>query len=445
MTMKTGQQYRESIRDDRASFLDGKRVPDATTDPLLAVSVDWIARTYDRHYSSDPAARNPMFDQPETAVDLQEQMDFLLAADSTAATTAGCMALRDVAPRLGAVRPEYQQRLERFLARCRDEDLRVAAATDDAGSLKVVSRTAEGVVLKGAKRHVIAASLVHELVVVPASAVKAGDADSAIACAVPVNTPGVKVVNITTAPRAEDDRHYPVSRERSIPDCLVLFDDVFVPNDRIFLNGEVEQSGALADALGIWDRARSAAALADEAELLLGMAQTIAEMNGVPDPAHIRDKLSSLAVWATMCRAGWEAALAHAATTATGMVVPSETYIYAMKSYGGTLYTEMTGYLHDISGALVLTCPTVADYDNEATHMYMEKYLRTMDGVTGEDRMKIFHLVRDMTADQYGGWAKVTNQMVGGGLYAQRMASLRNHDLVSAKARARAATVHEGS
>jgi 4-hydroxybutyryl-CoA dehydratase / vinylacetyl-CoA-Delta-isomerase len=443
MPMKTGEQYRASIRDDRASFLDGKRVADATADPLLRVSVDWIARTYDRHYSTDPAAFSPMYARPKTADELQAQMDFLIKSDTTAATTAGCMALRDVAPELGKLKPEYEKRLNAFLAECQAKDLRVASAVDDAGSLKIVRRTPEGVVLKGAKRHVVGASVVHELVVVPPGRVKADNADAAIACAVPVNSPNLKMVSITTAPRAEDDRHYPVSRERSIPDCMVLFDDVFVPNERIFLDGEIEQSGALADALGIWERALSAAALADEAEILLGLAQTIAEMNGVPDPAHIRDKLSGLAVWATMCRAGWEASLAHASTTATGMVVPSETYIYATKAYGGTLYNEMAGALHDISGALVLTCPTVADYDNEATHMYMEKYLRTMDGVTGEDRMKVFHLIRDMTADQYGGWAKVTNQMVGGGLYAQRLATLRTHDMVSAKARARAATVQD--
>jgi 4-hydroxybutyryl-CoA dehydratase/vinylacetyl-CoA-Delta-isomerase len=69
----------------------------------------------------------------------------------------------------------------------------------------------------------------------------------------------------------------------------------------------------------------------------------------------------------------------------------------------------------------------------------MEKYLRTMDGVTGEARMKVFHLVRDMSADQYGGWKKVTEQMIGGGLIAQRMNALDHYPLEEVKARARAA------
>src|SRR2546423_9490601 len=106
-------------------------------------------------------------------------------------------------------------------------------------------------------------------------------------------------------------------------------------------------------------------------------------------------------------------------------------------AYGRSLFNEMVGCLHDMSGALLLTCPSVADYENPETHEYMEKYLRTMEGVTGEARMKIFHVIRDLTADHYGGWAKITNPMGGGGLYAQRMAALRAYPSEAAKARAR--------
>src|SRR5688572_2706114 len=104
--MLTGEQYRQSIRDDRAAFLDGQRVADVTANPLLKVSVDWVARTYDRYYSTDRGVQNPMFDVPTTADELQQQMDFLISADFTGATTAGCMALRNVAPTLGKHRPE---------------------------------------------------------------------------------------------------------------------------------------------------------------------------------------------------------------------------------------------------------------------------------------------------------------------------------------------------
>jgi 4-hydroxybutyryl-CoA dehydratase/vinylacetyl-CoA-Delta-isomerase len=435
--MLTAEDYRQSIRDGRASYLEGRRIDDPARHPLLRVSVDWVASTYERTGSAAAGGRNPIFDQPTTTAELDEQMNFLIEADPTAASTAGCMALVNVAPLLAEAKPEYRERLERFLRRCREGDLRVAAAVEDGGSLRVVRRTKDGVVLQGAKRSVLGAAVVHELCVVPAGAVSQENADRAIACAVAVDTPGLKIISITTAPRAEDPRHFPISREKSITDCTVLFDEVFVPWDRVFLDGEVAYSGALADALGTWERARAAANLADEAELIFGLAQTITEMNGVPDATHIMDKLSKMAVWASMCRAGWTAALVHAATTAAGMVVPADNHVYATMAYGRSLFNEMVSYLHDVSGALLLTCPTVADYENPDTHDYMEKYLRTMDGVTGEDRMKIFHVIRDLTADHYGGWAKVTNQMVGGGLQAQRMATLRTFPSEAAKARAR--------
>ncbi len=435
--LRTAEDYRQSIRDGRASYLEGKLVVDPVTHPLLRVSVDWVASTYERTYSAGPGARNPIFDQAATPAELEEQMNFLIEADVTAASTAGCMALVNVAPRLAEAKPEYRDRIEAFLHRVRQDDLRTAAAVQDGGELRVVRRMRDGVVLKGAKQHVLGAAVVHELCVVPPGRLPEGEADRAIACAVPVDSPGLKVISITTAPRAEDARHFPISSERSIPDCTVLFDEVFVPSDRVFLDGEVEYSGALAEAMGTWERARAAANMADEAELIYGLSQTIVEMNGVPTATHILDKLSHMAVWASMCRAGWTAALAHATTTETGMVVPADNHVYATMAYGRSLFNEMVAYLHDMSGALLLTCPTVADYDNPETQMYMEKYLRTMEGVTGEDRMKIFHVIRDLTADHYGGWAKVTNQMVGGGLYAQRMATLRTSPTDAAKARAR--------
>jgi 4-hydroxybutyryl-CoA dehydratase / vinylacetyl-CoA-Delta-isomerase len=224
-----------------------------------------------------------------------------------------------------------------------------------------------------------------------------------------------------------------------VPDCFVMFEDVFVPNERVFLCGETEFAGAIVDTLGIWERARSASEMADRAELVLGLAQTIAEMNGVETVEHIRNKLSMITVWASMCRAGWDRALANAKTTPSGTVRPDDSAVYATKAYGGERYNDMLSYLHDISGALVLTVPAASDYDNQATHKYMEKYLRTMNGVTGEARMKIFHLIRDISADQYGGWKKVTEQMIGGGLIAQRMNALDHYPLDDVKAKARAA------
>jgi 4-hydroxybutyryl-CoA dehydratase/vinylacetyl-CoA-Delta-isomerase len=307
------------------------------------------------------------------------------------------------------------------------------------GAFGVVGRTADGVVVRGAKQHVLGAAVVHDLVVVPEGDLLEGQTDAAIAFMIPVNTPGVKIVSVTTAPLSEDDRHFPISREYSMADATVLFDDVVVPNERIFLDGETAEAGSLAKTFGLWERARGAADQADRAELLLGLAYTIADMNGLTDVAHIREKLSRLAVYANLCRAGWESALAHAQPASDGAMVPDESAVYAALAYGTDLYSRMVAIVHDVGGASTITAPTVADYENEATRGYVEKYMSTGNNVRGEDRMKVFHLIRDLTADRYSGWLKVTNQMLGGGVLAQQLAALDHYPLTHAQDSVRAA------
>jgi 4-hydroxybutyryl-CoA dehydratase/vinylacetyl-CoA-Delta-isomerase len=210
-----------------------------------------------------------------------------------------------------------------------------------------------------------------------------------------------------------------------------------VPNERILLEGDAELATRFGEAVGVWERARVAAQLADRADLLMGLAQTITEMNGVPDAANVVEKLSSIAVYATMCRAGWETAIARGAPGAGGIYFPDEAFVYATLHHATHLYSEMVGYLHDASGGLVITCPSVADYDHPEVGKYVEKYVRTMDGVSGADRMRVFHLIRDLTADAYGGWLKVTSQSVGGGMHAQRVATHAHYDLARARQRVR--------
>jgi len=218
----------------------------------------------------------------------------------------------------------------------------------------------------------------------------------------------------------------------------VLFEDVFVPKERILLDGEDDALAArFREAVGVWERARSAAQLADRADLLMGLAQTVTEMNGVPEEANIVEKLSAIAVYATMCRAGWEAAISHARTGAAGVCLPDEAFVYATLHHATHLYHEMVAYLHDAAGGLVITCPSVADYEHPEVGGYVEKYVRTMDGVSGNDRMRVFHLIRDLTADAYGGWLKVSTQSVAGGMHAQRLAAHAYYDLDRARARVR--------
>jgi 4-hydroxybutyryl-CoA dehydratase/vinylacetyl-CoA-Delta-isomerase len=426
-----GADYRQSLADGRCIHLDGARVADLAAHPLLRVAVDWVAASYD----ASGGARGAL-ELPRSQEELRAFSARLLASDTTLASTAGCVALEALVPELRTAKPEASRAIEAFLARLRGGELRATIARDVFKSgLRIVARRDDGIVVRGSKIGVAGAAVVHELLVLPAG--RAGEAP--LAFTLPIAAKGVRVVCTTTAPREHDTRHYPFARRFSVPEGVVLFDDVFVPRDRILLDGDEALAAQLRGAVGVWERARTAAQLADRADLLMGLAQTVTEMNGVPDEANIVEKLSAIAVYATMCQAGWEAAIGRSRIGAGGVCFPDEAFVYGTLHHATHLYHEMVAYLHDAAGGLVITCPSVADYDHPELGRYVEKYVRTGSRVSGAERMRVFHLIRDLTADAYGGWLKVASQSVAGGMHAQRIATHRHYDLERARQRVREA------
>ena len=105
----------------------------------------------------------------------------------------------------------------------------------------------------------------------------------------------------------------------------------------------------------------------------------------------------------------------------------------------------MVRHLHDIAGGSILTAPSVSDLHNPETGPLVRKYMSTRSDVDGEYRTRLFHAIRDLTADSYGGWQAVTNIQAGGGLYAQRIVTRRHYDLDAAKERALAIAGLAGS
>jgi 4-hydroxybutyryl-CoA dehydratase/vinylacetyl-CoA-Delta-isomerase len=222
-----------------------------------------------------------------------------------------------------------------------------------------------------------------------------------------------------------------------MPDCFVIFDDVFVPHERVFLDGQIEFSAAFAHALGLWERTGGVAVMAREADVLVGLAQLIAEANGLHRVEHIKEKISELVIYATLIRAGLEAAITNAHTTEDGFVFPDELYMNAAKYHGAAQYGLMVRHLHDIAGGAVLTAPTIADLEHPDLGRFVAKYMTAHPGVSGEERIRLFHAIRDLTADAFGGWHLVTNVQSGGGLYAQRNVTRKHYDMERAKALAR--------
>src|SRR4029453_4090261 len=174
----------------------------------------------------------------------------------------------------------------------------------------------------------------------------------AVACSVPTNAEGLHIVNTTNAPRGEDVRHFPISSRTNMPGGLLVFDDVFVPHDRVFLDGETSHAASLAHALGLWERSNPVAYSGSSADRLVGLAALLAEMSGAADRTDIRDLLSEMAIFATMCGGGGEGVIANAVTNEDGTLSPASLYISASKLYNAELHGKMVDILHDIAGTL---------------------------------------------------------------------------------------------
>jgi 4-hydroxybutyryl-CoA dehydratase/vinylacetyl-CoA-Delta-isomerase len=173
--------------------------------------------------------------------------------------------------------------------------------------------------------------------------------------------------------------------------------------------------------------------MADGADVMVGLAQLIAEANGLAGQAHIKEKISEMIIHATVVRACYEAAIAHSEVGEFGAAFPNELYTNAGKYTGAANYNLMIRHLHDIAGGAVVTAPSISDLENAEVGHLARKYMSTMNGVDGEYRTRLFHAIRDLTADSYGGWSQVTNIQAGGGLYAQRIVTRRHYDLDGAK------------
>jgi 4-hydroxybutyryl-CoA dehydratase/vinylacetyl-CoA-Delta-isomerase len=447
--MMTGEQYKASLFDGRATYFEGERIEDLPAHPILGVGVQHGADGYDwmREHAID--GESPLAGIPTTPEELRSKVDIVHQSGMLSHVTyTSIMTLATTAGRIKDTAPQYIEQIQSYIDDVQKRDLRITQCITDAKGdrsrppsrqddpnayVRVVDRQPAGVVIRGAKLHITGASLGHELMTIPTKAMKAGEEDYAIAAMIPVNAPGVRIINTTYAPRHSDIRDFPVSGESHYPEGFVIFDDVFVPNDRILLNGEVAEASVFAHSLGLWERLGGLSSMADGSDMLVGLAQLIAEANGLAGQSHVKEKIAEMIIHATVIRACLEACLMNAQKGPFGAVFPDELYTNAGKYTGAANYSLMVRHLHDIAGGAVVTAPSIADLENEEVGHLARQYMSTRRDVDGEYRTRLFHAIRDLTADSYGGWRAVTNIQAGGGLYAQRIVTRKHYDLDRAK------------
>jgi 4-hydroxybutyryl-CoA dehydratase / vinylacetyl-CoA-Delta-isomerase len=471
MGLRTAEQYKASLRDGRAVFFRGDKVADVTAHPVIGIAVEHAALDY--RMAEDPQYRelavvkegadeySRYYHLPRNGDDLLKRSALIAAATREGATlvvlikeigTDALLALHIIGERMAAAgKPEYRERIHKFYRHCRDNDLAVAVAqTDVKGDrslgptqqdhpdyyVRVVEERPDGVVVRGAKVHTSVSTNTNEVIVLPTRAMRPEDKAYAIGFALPMNTPGLKMIASPHGSSKKNPFEHPISARHKMMETLTVFDDVFVPKERIFLNGEIDFAGLLALTFVRFHRFTAVSYKLPLLELLAGAGAAIAEANGISRAGHVRDKLTHLAAYHTTVRGLIE----HAARTCTledGIAVPNTLLTNVAKYHFAHNYHQGVQIVQDLAGGLLVTAPGEEDLKSEATRDYVLKYMGGAKGFDAEKRLRLLNLISDLTSSEYGGYQEVLAVHAEGGFEAEKLQAYREYDFKTVAAYAR--------
>jgi 4-hydroxybutyryl-CoA dehydratase/vinylacetyl-CoA-Delta-isomerase len=470
MGLRTPEQYLDSLRDQHPQvYARGEKIDNVVDHPLFQATLScwgtWIFRA-----AHDPELAASMVASPDLngetshvfwhmATSPEDLLHNLWAARllSERSPLSGyasigrdeLQALLTVSHRVDAERGSgYHPRVLEYVKRFQREQIMTAAAVTDVKGdrsrrpadqddpdlyLRVIDRTSEGIVVRGAKAHTSGSVVSNELVIIPQRAMREADKDYAVAFAIPVDTPGLKLVCRAFSGEHVDEFEQPVSSHDDLVESFTIFDDVFVPAERVFLCGEWEYAGDVANTFANVNRQGYLGADVGKLRLFIGAAQLVAEHNGVADVSHIRDKITQMirlerAVWACGVAASLESSLAE-----PGFAIPDPVLTNAGKNICMEGHYLAARCLLEIAGGSVVTAPYVEDINHPDLRPYVEKYYR---GVKPDDaimRLRVMKLIRDLVASEYGGYWYTEIIHGSGSPAAELIQMYRESDLAGCK------------
>ncbi|HVB96123.1 MAG TPA: 4-hydroxyphenylacetate 3-hydroxylase N-terminal domain-containing protein [Chloroflexota bacterium] len=484
--MRRADEYRASLRDGRTVFFRGRQVDDVTTHPVLGVAVNHAAIDYE--LAEDPATRelataidpstgeliSRYYYLPRNPDDLLRRSALIEESTRRGKTlvvlikeigTDALFSLQVVASALDQrTGSAYLPRVRAFYEHCKKADLALAVAqTDVKGDrsrapheqehpdyyVHIVDRNERGIVVRGAKVHTSVSVNANEIIVLPTRAMAEGDADYAVSFAIPADTPGLKLIaSPFGSPAAEpggepshkSEFEYPISASHKMMETLTVFDDVFVPWERVFLCGEWQFAGPLALAFVEFHRFTAISYKLPLVDALVGAGQLLAEMNGIERVGHVREKLVRLIAYAQGLRALVQQAALTCVQREIGtenIAVPNPLIVNLAKLHFAEGYHHAVQMVQDLSGGLLVTGPGEEDWESPTLRPYLERFFGGKVGVSAEARLRAMNMVRDLTASDYGGYQEVLAVHAEGSVEAEKLAILRSYDGTRTRAYAR--------
>ena len=323
-----------------------------------------------------------------------------------------------------------------------DRSLSPSKQVDPDAYLHVVERRPDGVVVRGAKAHQTGIVNSHEVLVMPTIAMKPDDKDYAISFAIPTDTEGIFMIygrQSCDTRKLEEGADIDLgNKEFGGHEALVIFDNVFVPNERIFMNGETEFAGMLVERFSGYHRQSYGGCKVGVGDVLIGATALAAEYNGAAKASHIKDKLIEMTHLNETLFSCGVACSCEGCPTKAGNYMIDLLLANVCKQNITRFPYEIARLAEDIAGGLMVTCPSEKDYNTAELKPYIEKYLIGVEGVSVEDRMRILRLIENISLGTAAVGYRTESMHGAGSPQAQRIMISRQSNLEHKKELAKA-------
>ncbi len=456
MPLKTTEQYLESLQKMKPkAFVLGEQIENPVGHPMIRPSINAVAETYrlaeEPQYLDLISTISPYTGREinrfthisRSPDDLVKRVKInRLLGQRTGTCFMRCTGLDglnalaattyDIDQKLGT---EYSKRAEKYFAYMQENDLTAnIGMTDVKGDrslrpieqadpdyyLHVVEEQKNGIIIRGAKAHQTGSLNAHEIIVAPSTTLRKGEEKYAVCFALPSDTPGIVHVYGRGTFDTRDLEGIDLGNIRCGKYAtLVIFNDVFVPWERVFMYGETEFTGPLVSRFAAYHRQSHGGCKSGVGDVLIGAAQTIAEYNGVATVSHVREKITDMIHMSETMYACCLAASYEGVKTPSGVYAVNNLFANTSKLHEGRVLHEMCRLLQDIAGGLIATMPSEKDFEHPEIGGFLKKYLRGVASVPVEYRRRMFRLIekltlesRDLISDVHGGGPPAAHRLV---------------------------------
>ena len=460
--IRTGEQYRDSIRDGREVWINGERVKDVTRHPMFKPVVDIRARIYDmQHEAATQSAMTYEEGGERFAIGNRlprEQKDW---ADKRAAVDAVMYEVGGVVTRMGDetvgemwslwdgkdilndIDPRFAANIERHIHQSIAFDpFHVSANTDPKGDrskppqeqdpdmlVHVVKETDAGIVIRGAK-YETAAAYANQAFLKPTIA-NWGDAklsEYALGCIVKMNAPGVKHICRTGFATRAPERDYPLSNKFDEVDTIVILDDVLVPWEDVLFYQHTRAAAFIRQTLHRYSAFPFVQRTLAYADLIIGAALWNARQTGLDKQQAVQEKLTELAVWREGINAHLTASIVMAEKSPNGLLMPNQSLLMSGRCHALNNLPKMMHLARELCGGQICVTPDAAVFEHPETRKWMDKYYTINAEWVADDRRKLLVLARDLLNSDYAGHRLTFQLFAQSPPFAQSAAVYRNFD-----------------